>query len=123
MEDGANPNQLGVKTVLPSSHTGSPRYMHERAQDAMRYVQLYGRPHMFVTMTANPHWEEIQQELNPGECATERQDIVARVFKLKVEKLKNLLYKVGIFGKRVANVATIEWQKRDKSLTFTAVDI
>ena len=87
--------------------------MFERAQDAMRYVQIYGRPHLFITMTANPNWEEVTRELAPGQAATERHDIVARVFQLKVELLKKLLYKDGIFGQRVANAATIEWQKRD----------
>ena len=112
MVDGQNPSQLGVKTILPSSFTGGPRYMFERAQDAMRYVQIFGRPHLFITMTANPKWDEITRELSPGQTATQRHDIVARVFRLKVEALKVLLYKVGVFGKRVANAATIEWQKR-----------
>ena len=112
MGDNANPSQLGVRTILPSSFTGGPRYMFERAQDAMRYVQLFGRPHLFITMTANPKWEEIVRELKPGQPQTHRQDLTARVFALKVDLLKKLLYKIGIFGKRVANAATIEWQKR-----------
>ena len=33
-----NPGEKGQLVVLPSSHTGSPRYMHERAQDGIKYV-------------------------------------------------------------------------------------
>lgn len=48
----------------------------------------------------------------PGQQAHERPDLIARVFRLKVAKLKELLLKDGIFGHKVANCATIEWQKK-----------
>ena len=57
-------------------------------------------------------WPEIQEQLYPGQTAKERHDIVARVFRLKVQQKKNLLYMEGIFGKRVAHCATIEFQKK-----------
>ena len=57
-------------------------------------------------------WPEIQEQLYPGQTAKERHDIVARVFYLKVQEMKNLLYKKGCFGKRVAHCATIEFQKK-----------
>ena len=95
--------------------------MREKGNDAMKYVQVFGRPHLFLTMTANPTWKEIVQELAPGQTASERHELVARVFSLKVELLKKLLYKDGIFGKRIANAASIEWQKRPAFLTFIAI--
>ena len=49
-----NPNNLGTRTILPSTHVGSPRDMMERCQDALRYCQVYGSPDLFITMTANP---------------------------------------------------------------------
>ena len=45
---------LGQLVILPSSFTGSPRYMHERTQDALRYVQVFGRPTFFITFTCMP---------------------------------------------------------------------
>lgn len=42
-----NVNDIGRLFILPSSFTGSPRYMHERTQDAMTYVRHYGRPDLF----------------------------------------------------------------------------
>ena len=50
--DGTASN-LGKLVILPSSFTGSPRYMHERTQDAMTYVRSYGRPDLFITFTGN----------------------------------------------------------------------
>ncbi|GFS15301.1 ATP-dependent helicase [Elysia marginata] len=58
--------------VLPSSFTESPRYMHERTQDAMTYVRNYGRPDLFLTFTCNSKWEEITAELMPGQQSFDR---------------------------------------------------
>ncbi|GFY21464.1 ATP-dependent DNA helicase [Trichonephila clavipes] len=61
VNDGnVNPNELGRMAILPSTFTGSPRLMHEYAQDAMTYVRGYGRPDLFVTFTCNPTWNEIK---------------------------------------------------------------
>ncbi|GFU10381.1 helitron_like_N domain-containing protein [Trichonephila clavipes] len=44
VNDGnVNPNEMGRMAILPSTFTGSPRHMHEYAQDAMTYVRAYGR--------------------------------------------------------------------------------
>ena len=32
-------SQMGKLVILPSTFTGSPRYMHEKTQDAMTYVK------------------------------------------------------------------------------------
>ena len=63
--------ELGQLCILPSSFTGSPRYMHERTQDAMTYLRNYGRPDLFITFTCNAKWNEIQAELFPGQLYTD----------------------------------------------------
>ena len=55
VNDG-NTTNVGRLTILPSSYAGSPRHMHEYAQDAIAYVRLYGRPDLFSTFTCNPSW-------------------------------------------------------------------
>ena len=50
---------IGQLVILPSSFTGSPRYYHERIQDAMTYVREFGTPDLFITFTCNPSWPEI----------------------------------------------------------------
>ena len=92
--------------------TGSPRYYHEKTQDAMTYVRQYGRPDLFVTFTCNPGWIEIKQELLDGQAAHDRHDVVARVFKLKLNKMMDLFLKQSVFGKCRCHMLSIEWQKR-----------
>uniref|UniRef100_A0AC34QDY1 Helitron helicase-like domain-containing protein n=1 Tax=Panagrolaimus sp. JU765 TaxID=591449 RepID=A0AC34QDY1_9BILA len=98
--------------VLPATFTGSPRYMEQNYQDAMTMVRKYGKPDLFITMTCNPNWPEIKENLKPGQEVTDRPDIAVRVFKQKVDELVHLLNKGKIFGKVRAYVYTIEFQKR-----------
>ena len=57
--------------------------MYQNYQDSIGLLQKFGKPHLFITMTTNPDWNEIQEQLKPGETALDRPDIVGRVFKLK----------------------------------------
>ena len=112
MVDGdGDPRNVGRRVILPWSFTGGPRYMHERQQDAMTYVRKYGHPDLFITMTANPNWPEIRNNLLPGQEPLDRPDLVARVFRLKVKKLLEMLTKEMIFGKPRAWLYSTEWQK------------
>jgi hypothetical protein len=105
-------NDAGKTIVLPPTITGSPRWYVERYQDAMAIVRNAGKPDLFITMTCNSNWAEIQESLLPGECAFDRPDICARVFKLKSDMMVKDIVEDGIFGRTVAHVFTIEWQKR-----------
>ncbi|KAK9053094.1 hypothetical protein SSX86_029724 [Deinandra increscens subsp. villosa] len=49
---------VGQRIVLPSTFTGSPRYMVQNYQDAMALCRTYGNPDLFITFTANPNWPE-----------------------------------------------------------------
>ena len=107
--DGSN---LGRPTILPSTFVGSPRYMQQCFQDAMAVVRHYGKPDFFITMTCNPKWPEILDQLNPGQSVSDRPDIVARVFRIKLNALIEDLKKGRIFGKATAVVHVVEFQKR-----------
>jgi len=52
--------------------------------DAMTLVARFGKPEFFVTMTCNPYWDEIVQQLLPGQMPQDRPDIVARVYRAKL---------------------------------------
>jgi hypothetical protein len=116
-----NLENVGEKIILPSTHIGSPRNMQQLFQDSMAICRFFRKPDIFLTMTANPAWPEITEQLLrddpvPGQqqskqTAADRPDIVARVFE---EKKKALLKEIkdGLFGKAVAMVHTIEFQKR-----------
>jgi hypothetical protein len=109
--DGKASN-VGQLVILPSTFTGSPRHMHEYTQDAMTYVRNHGRPDLFVTFTCNPKWQEIQDELLPGQAPSDRHDLLARVFRQKLIKLINIVTKSHAFGPTRCWMYSIEWQKR-----------
>lgn len=93
-----NVNDIGQKVILPSNFQGSPRHMHEYAQDAMTYARQYGTADLFITFTCNPSWDEIKDLLLPGQTSADRHDIIARVFKQKLKKLMDFIIKYRIFG-------------------------
>ena len=111
--DNGGADNIGRLCILPSSFTGSPRYMHERTQDAMTYVRAYGRPDLFITFTCNPTWPEVKEHLIKPQQPAHRNDLTARIFRLKIKKLMDTIKKdQGIFGKVRCDMYTIEWQKR-----------
>jgi hypothetical protein len=107
-----NISSLGQMVILPATYTGSPRHMHEYAQDALSYVRRYGRPDLFITFTCNPKWSEITSLLEPGQTSADRHDITARVFKQKLISLMNVITKSHCFGEPQCWMYPVEWQKR-----------
>ena len=63
-------------------------------------------------MTCNPKWPEIENELLPGQEPQDRPDLVAEVFKFKMDQLMNDLIKGGCFGQVVGYLYCVEFQKR-----------
>uniref|UniRef100_A0A453GBP1 Helitron helicase-like domain-containing protein n=1 Tax=Aegilops tauschii subsp. strangulata TaxID=200361 RepID=A0A453GBP1_AEGTS len=103
---------VGVRIVLPGTFPGGDRDMKKRHMDAMAIVHTYGKPDIFLTMTCNPKWEEITNELLPGQMSQDRPDIVAPVFYGKLEAMKDMLLKKMVLGVVVAYVYVVEFQKR-----------
>ncbi|KAL3844193.1 hypothetical protein ACJIZ3_001596 [Penstemon smallii] len=106
------PSSIGQRVILPSSFIGGPRDMRKRYVNAMALVQKFGKPDLFLTMTCNPAWKEIADNLLPCQKVHDRPDLVARVFRAKLEELKDEIVKKRIFGEVAAYVYTIEFQKR-----------
>ena len=86
--------------------------MQQQYQDAMAVACYFGSVDLFITMTTNPNWLEIQRELLPGQTSYDRPDLVARVFKLKLEELIDDIYKQKVFRAVLAYVYVVEFQKR-----------
>jgi len=57
---------VGRTVIFSSSFEGSPRNMQQCYQDAMSVVTKFGKPDLFITMTCNPKWKEITDNLLPG---------------------------------------------------------
>ncbi|OMO64424.1 hypothetical protein COLO4_32056 [Corchorus olitorius] len=88
--------------------------MSQSYQDAIAICREYGFPDLFITFTCNGNWPEIEQALSsiPGQRPEDRPDIVARVFKLKLDELLDDLTKREYFGLSSALTYNIEFQKR-----------
>lgn len=108
-------SNIGKVTILPSSFTGGPRHMEQLFQDAMACIRVHGKPDLFVTFTANPQWPEVLAELKEFQIPNDRPDIITRIFHLKLKALLDDLIQNQIFGKVVAHIYVIEFQKRGLS--------
>ena len=104
-------NRVG-RLILASSFVGSPRWYNSKFQDAMAIVRAMHKPDLFITMTCNPKWPEIQAGLMEGQTAQDRPDLVSRVFKLKKDQLMKDITKNCIFGEVSAYLWVVEFQKR-----------
>ena len=100
------------RKILSSSFTGSPRWFSGKFQDSMAIVREHSKPDLFITMTCNPNWKEIKDELKEGQSVQDRPEVVARIFKRKCDQLIKDLVKGEIFGKVAAYMWVIEFQKR-----------
>lgn len=101
---------IGKRIVLPSTFTGGPRYMVQNYQDAMAICRAFGNPTLFITFTANQKWPEIEEMLSeiPGQPATDRPDVMSRLFKIKLSQLMTDIQTNNIFGRtRGGNLPTM----------------
>ncbi|RCV30685.1 hypothetical protein SETIT_6G115000v2 [Setaria italica] len=105
-------DEVGKRTVLSPTFIGGPRNMRPRYMDAMALVRKFGKPDIFLTMTCNHNWDEIKNELYPGQSPQDRPDLVTRVVRAKLEELKKMLMEKDILGKVRAFVYVVEFQKR-----------
>lgn len=106
------PVPVGRRMILPSTFTGGPRYMKQSYQDAMTIVRKYGKPDLFITFTCNPGWPEIVSNIGKFSVASDRPELVARVFHAKLKQLMSDVTENRVFGNVDAYVYTVEFQKR-----------
>ncbi len=112
MISGDSATNVGQRIILPSSFISGPRQMHKLYQDGMAIVRVFGKPDLFITITCNPKWPEIQNALLIGQTAQDRPELISRVFNMKLKAIFNDILKENIFGKVLAYLYTIEFQKR-----------
>ncbi|CAL9219694.1 unnamed protein product, partial [Arabidopsis halleri] len=67
---------------------GGPRYMVENYRDAMAICRWYGNPDLFITITANPKWEEVNEHIRKAgnETANDRPDIECLIHTIEFQK-------------------------------------
>ena len=78
----------------------------------MAIVRKFGKPHLFLTFTANGKWEETIESIYEGQDPNRRPDMVCRVFNAKLAELKKDILERKVLGRVVAHSYVIEFQKR-----------
>ncbi|KAL8115589.1 hypothetical protein AgCh_022185 [Apium graveolens] len=93
-------SNTGKGVILPAGVVGSKRYMQQNFQDALAVCRHVGHPDIFLTMTSNPFWDEIQKMMVfvPGCITANCPDIVSRLFRLKLEQLMTDIKSKAYFG-------------------------
>lgn len=102
-------HDVGKRTILPASFTGGPRYMYKHYQDALAICRVHGNPQYFITFTCNVMWPEITRHLKkfPHVTPTDRPDIIARVFQMKVQDFIKYLRHARPFGEVAAGISLL----------------
>jgi hypothetical protein len=58
------------------------------AKNALVLVSEFGCPHVFITLTCNPKWPEIDLQSLDGQTAFGCPDVTAAVFKSRLDQMK-----------------------------------
>uniref|UniRef100_A0A8C5PIX9 ATP-dependent DNA helicase n=1 Tax=Leptobrachium leishanense TaxID=445787 RepID=A0A8C5PIX9_9ANUR len=106
----------GKAVILPSTFQGSPRNMLQNYQDAMAIVRKYGKPDFFITMTCNPKWPEIIENITEGQAVEYRPDLVAKVFNLKLKELLHDITDKHVLGKPVDELWDLTLQEASNEM-------
>ncbi|KAK2941267.1 putative ATP-dependent DNA helicase [Blattamonas nauphoetae] len=113
IQENDTTDQIGRRVFLPSSIVGSPRWQQQQYMDAMSIVATTGKPDIFLTFTCNRNWPEITENLGADHLhPQDRPDLIARVFKAKMDDLLKVLHQGQPFGQIASYVLKVEFQKR-----------
>jgi hypothetical protein len=101
-------------TYLSESITGSPRHLKNLALDSLAIVSEYGKPTVFITLTFNERWPELEERLFPGQTAFDAFYIVDIIFKARLRAFIYNLKNGKYFGGRrtIYLMHVIEYQNR-----------
>ena len=111
----ANTTKVRCGKVLPSTFNGSRRHFVNKYREAMATVAAHGKPSLFITFTANANWKAMVDACGatvPPCKPSERDDLMARVFKLQLDELLADLTERHVLGRVVAYLHVVEYQQR-----------
>lgn len=87
--------------------------MQQNFQNSLAVCKEYGHPDLFITFTCNPKWDEIQEVVRSSGSrdASVRPDLVARVFKMKLDALINDFTKKHVLGRVIACIPSLRFSE------------
>ncbi len=103
------------ESYLPGSVHGSQCRLTALAKNTLVLVSEYVCPHVFLTLTCNPEWPEIQSQLINGQTAFDCPDVTAPVFKSRLDKFKTNIRNGKYFELRkvICIIHVIEYRYHD----------
>ncbi len=104
-----NANNIGQYVILPSSFAGRSRQMYQLYQDAMAIINYFEKSDLFVTFTCNLKWPKITKELLSYQTSTNRSNLTAWVFYIKLQELLRDLCDKHLLEKVIAYIYVIEF--------------
>lgn len=109
---------VGQRTILPSSFIGSHRDMTQRYEDGMAIVLNDGKPGISLTMTCNPSWREISVELGPSQTRQDRPDLLTRIFQAKFEQLNDDVINKGCWKRSKVTYMSSNFRNKDYHMSI-----
>ncbi|POS86701.1 hypothetical protein EPUL_003475 [Erysiphe pulchra] len=104
--------QIGEPVILASSYIGGDRHMTKCFQNAMAITRAIGNPSLVLNFTANPSWPEIPENLEHHQTSDTLPDLIAKVFKLKLDQYLHDVKERNVCGTTIGSQLSIEYQKR-----------
>ena len=80
--------------------------------DIIAISNKVGHPDIFLTMTCNPYWPEITENLFEIQRPEDRPELCSRVFRVKMKSMVAYVIDKKLFGTVSAHARVIEFQKR-----------
>lgn len=77
---GNSGTRIGKVKILPATFRNSFRNTLEHYHDAMALARKYGIADLFITITCNPNWQEIKENLSSDQTHSDRPDLLVKVF-------------------------------------------
>lgn len=103
---------LGRKWTLPASHYGTPAYVREKIAEGMAVISKLGDPSLFITITMNPKWKEVEV-VHADADPLVFSPVLVRVFRAKLLAVETALRNGDILGRRTVYVQRCcEFQQR-----------
>jgi hypothetical protein len=111
MDEAPNPAVPDLfQNKIPASFMGSRAWASDQVADSLAIGRKLLRPSVFITMTTNPQWPEIQSQLLPGQNVSDIPAVVSRAFHKCLQALKTFLRRQ--FGGLAYEISVVEFQKR-----------
>ncbi|KAK1359003.1 hypothetical protein POM88_043477 [Heracleum sosnowskyi] len=98
--------------------------MQQNFQDSLALCKEYGHPDLFVTFTCNPKWVEIQRSLaiaGSGDASV-RPDLIACIFKLKLDAMMSDFMKKDVVGRVLAGAFGVILHKEDIEYKLNGIE-